>query len=166
MSDTKMPVNLTFASKAYDDNTLLRYAYAFEKNSQLRQISLRIPDLLTDCITFSSEPKALGSAPPRISVDNVTENQSSNGRGLCLSGSAYENELTALRVYVDGVEQSGVKLAGSEWKVDIIIASHWEGREEKEARPTQRKQWLTSRLQERMRGQAGNCCSYKSGDIG
>ncbi|KAF5696964.1 amidase signature enzyme [Fusarium mundagurra] len=36
MADTRMPVNLTFALKAYDDKNLIRYAYAFEKGSFLR----------------------------------------------------------------------------------------------------------------------------------
>jgi Asp-tRNA(Asn)/Glu-tRNA(Gln) amidotransferase A subunit family amidase len=139
MSDTKMPVNLTFASKAYDDSSLLRYAYAFEKDSRLRQIPSRTPDLPTDHIKLSSKPKTIGSAPPRLTVDNTTETQSSNGRGLCLSGSAYEDELTALRVYVDGVEQGGVKLAGSEWEADIAITSHWEGREEEKGTPDPKK---------------------------
>ena len=139
MSDTKMPVNLTFASKAYDDSSLLRYAYAFEKSSQLRQIPSRTPDLPTDRITLSSEPKIIGSAPPRLTVDNTTETKSTNGRGLCLSGSAYDDELTALRVYVDGVEQGGVQLTGSEWKADVVVTSQWEGREEERGRPDPEK---------------------------
>jgi amidase len=135
MSDTKMPVNLTFASKTYDDNSLLRYAYAFERNSRLRQIPSRTPDLPTDCITISAEPKTIGSAPPRLTVDSATETQSSNGRSLRLSGSACENELTTLRVYVDGVEQSGVKLTASEWNANVNVTSHWEGREEEKGTP-------------------------------
>jgi hypothetical protein len=95
-----MPVNLTFASKAYDDSSLLRYAYAFEKHSQLRQKPSRAPDLPTDRIALSSEPRMIGSAPPRLTVDNITEIKAANGRGFYLSGSVYENELTALRVYL------------------------------------------------------------------
>ncbi|GAB7335698.1 hypothetical protein MBLNU13_g08005t2 [Cladosporium sp. NU13] len=139
MSDTKMPVNLTFASKAYDDSSLLRYAYTFEKNSQLRQIPSRTPDLPSDRITLSSEPKTIGSAPPRLTVDHITDTKAANGRELCLSGSAYEDEVTALRVYVDGVEQSGVQLAGSEWKVDVVVTSKWEGREEERGTPDSKK---------------------------
>lgn len=64
MGDTKMPVNFTFARKAYDDSSLLRYAYAFGKNSRLRLVPSRTPDLPTDHITVSVEPKTIGSAPP------------------------------------------------------------------------------------------------------
>jgi len=139
MSDTRMPANLTFASKAYDDNSLLRYAYVFEKNSRLRQIPSRTPELPTDCITISAEPKTIGSAPPRLTIDSATETQSSNGRGLSLSGSACENELTALRVYVDGVEQDGVKLTASEWNANVVITSNWGGREEERGTPDPKK---------------------------
>lgn len=139
MSDTKMPVNLTFASRAYDDSSLLRYAYAFEKNSQLRQIPPRTPALPTDRITLSLEHKTIGPAPPRLIVDSVSETKSSNGRVLSLSGSADEGELTALHVYVDGIEQGDVKLDGSEWKVDAVIASHWQGREEERGTPDPKK---------------------------
>jgi len=139
MSDTNMPVNLTFASKAYDDSSLLRYAYAFEKNSRLRQVPPRTPHLPTDCIKLSAEPKKIGSAPPRLTVESVTETQSSNGRRFSLSGSADEDEVKAVHVYVDGVEQDGVKLEVSKWKVDVIIAARWEGREEERGTPDPKK---------------------------
>jgi amidase len=139
MSDKKMPVNLAFASRAYDDSSLLRYAYAFEKNSRLRQIPSRTPDLATGRITLSPEPKTIGSDPPRLTVDDTTETHSSNGRELCLSGAVSEDELTVLHVYVDSVEQSGVELAGSEWKVNVNIASHWEGWEEEQGTPDPKK---------------------------
>jgi hypothetical protein len=44
-----------------------------------------------------------------------------------------------LRVYVDGVEHNSVKLAGSEWKADIVITSRWEGREEERGTPDPKK---------------------------
>ncbi|KAL2838280.1 amidase signature domain-containing protein [Aspergillus pseudoustus] len=54
MTDIGMPVNLTFASKAYDDSSLFQYAYAFEKASHLRQAPGRTPQLETDTIDLSS----------------------------------------------------------------------------------------------------------------
>ncbi|KAL3467848.1 amidase signature domain-containing protein [Aspergillus heterothallicus] len=54
MADIGMPVNLTFASKAYDDSSLFKYAYAFEKASHLRQAPRRTPQLETDTIQLSS----------------------------------------------------------------------------------------------------------------
>ncbi|KAJ0418955.1 amidase signature domain-containing protein [Aspergillus carlsbadensis] len=43
MADVGVPVNLTFASKAYDDSSLFRYEYSFEKASRLRKAPGRTP---------------------------------------------------------------------------------------------------------------------------
>ena len=45
MADIGMPVGLTFAGKAYDDNDLLRYAWAFEQSAARRTVPPRTPAL-------------------------------------------------------------------------------------------------------------------------
>ncbi len=45
MADIGMPVGLTFAGRAYDDNNLLRYGAAFEATGSKRQIPPRTPPL-------------------------------------------------------------------------------------------------------------------------
>jgi amidase len=45
MADIGMPVGLTFAGRAYDDNTLLRFAGAFEATGNKRMIPPRTPPL-------------------------------------------------------------------------------------------------------------------------
>ncbi|MEP6843998.1 MAG: amidase, partial [Pseudolysinimonas sp.] len=45
MRDTGMPVGLTFAGRAYDDNVLLEYAAAFEGTGSRRQPPPRTPEL-------------------------------------------------------------------------------------------------------------------------
>jgi len=45
MADIGMPVGLTFAGRAYDDNSLLRLAAAFEATGNRRQIPPRTPPL-------------------------------------------------------------------------------------------------------------------------
>ena len=45
MADIGMPVGLTFAGRAYDDNALLRYAAAFESTGARRLIPTRTPPL-------------------------------------------------------------------------------------------------------------------------
>lgn len=45
MADIGMPVGLTFAGRAYDDNTLLRFAGAFEATGNKRLIPPRTPPL-------------------------------------------------------------------------------------------------------------------------
>ena len=45
MADIGMPVGLTFAGRAYDDNALLQLASAFESTGNKRQIPPRTPPL-------------------------------------------------------------------------------------------------------------------------
>jgi amidase len=135
MSDTKMPVNLTFASRAYDDSKLLSYAYAYEKASRLRERPSRTPELPTDWISLAEDGKSIGLTPPALTISEMTELHSPEKRTFHLAGIAHEDELDALRVYVDGLEQDSVKLFGSRWEADISIVSQWEGREEERGVP-------------------------------
>ncbi|KAJ5458427.1 hypothetical protein N7475_009815 [Penicillium sp. IBT 31633x] len=50
MEDTGIPVNLTIAGKAYDDNSLLKYGFAFEKAMKGRVQPPRVPALDSDSI--------------------------------------------------------------------------------------------------------------------
>ncbi|KAJ6191213.1 hypothetical protein N7519_001234 [Penicillium mononematosum] len=50
MDDTGMPVNLTFAGKAYDDNNLLKYGFAFEMAMKGRVQPPLVPALDSDFI--------------------------------------------------------------------------------------------------------------------
>jgi amidase len=45
MADIGMPVGLTFAGRAYDDNNLLRFASAFESTGSKRMVPPRTPAL-------------------------------------------------------------------------------------------------------------------------
>jgi amidase len=45
MADIGMPVGLTFAGRAYDDNNLLKFAGAFEATGSKRLIPTRTPAL-------------------------------------------------------------------------------------------------------------------------
>ena len=45
MADISMPVGLTFAGRAYDDNNLLRFASAFESTGSKRLVPPRTPPL-------------------------------------------------------------------------------------------------------------------------
>lgn len=57
MEDTKMPVNLTFATKAYEDVDLLRYGYAFEMATKLRVQPYGVPMLSSDRILVDKTPQ-------------------------------------------------------------------------------------------------------------
>lgn len=64
MEDTKMPVNLTFAGKAYEDIDLLRYGYAFELASKRRIQPPDVPILSSDRIPVSDESDNSSSQNP------------------------------------------------------------------------------------------------------
>ncbi|KAG9258443.1 amidase signature domain-containing protein [Emericellopsis atlantica] len=129
MADTRMPVNLTFASKAYDDGNLFRYAYAFEQASRLRQAPPRTGALAPDAVTISSEV-TLGMEPPQLTLDEATK----TGKKLHLAGSV-EKDVCALRVFVDGDEVEVSKNAHGNWEAGVDIRDAWKGRPEERGVP-------------------------------
>lgn len=120
MADTRMPVNLTFASKAYDDKNLFRYAYAFEKGSLLRQKPSRTPQLATDSIVCSHGSSTIESTPPQLTMD-TTASIVDGERQLAIFGTVDEDELCELHVYVDGEELEDVKVTNGEWEAQVMI---------------------------------------------
>ncbi|KAJ5430632.1 Amidase [Penicillium cf. griseofulvum] len=72
MEDTGMPVNLTFAGKAYDDSSLLRYGFAFETAMKGRVQPPLVPALDSDYIKAGQDPQPWAS---RSSVELVVETQ-------------------------------------------------------------------------------------------
>ncbi|KAF2019354.1 amidase signature enzyme [Aaosphaeria arxii CBS 175.79] len=56
-----MPLNLTFAGKAYDDEKLLAYAYAFETKTKRRRAPTLAPKLDTDVIRLAHASATVGA---------------------------------------------------------------------------------------------------------
>ncbi|KOC09478.1 amidase family protein [Aspergillus flavus AF70] len=71
MEDTNMPVNLTFAGKAYDDTKLLRYAYAFEEFTHYRQVPPRVPGLDSDVVLTTGNQQS-SSVQGQVELPGVT----------------------------------------------------------------------------------------------
>jgi hypothetical protein len=81
MRDIGMPVGLTFAARAYDDNALLRYAYAFDSAGSRRIAPPRTPALHTDyfeqssvnsshsTVTTSERIRSRSTEDPRVTVE-------------------------------------------------------------------------------------------------
>ncbi|KAL6912520.1 hypothetical protein FSST1_010280 [Fusarium sambucinum] len=116
MTDIGMPVNLTFASKAYNDNNLFRYAYAFEKHSQLRQSQSRTPELETDTISRRGSASQMGLSAPQLRIEtsaSIIDGQ----KVITVSGMIGEQEVSELKVYVDGEEMKSVKIVDGRWEV-------------------------------------------------
>ena len=84
---------------------------------------------------MAEDGKSIGLTPPALTISEMTELHSPEKRTFHLAGTAHEDELDALRVYVDGLEQDSVKLVGSRWEADISIVTQWEGREEERGVP-------------------------------
>ncbi len=71
MADIGMPVGLTIAGKAYDDNALLRYAYAFEASEARRIAPGRTPSLPHEKLEVSdvAKPGSRIDSAPRLELD-------------------------------------------------------------------------------------------------
>jgi amidase len=127
MADTKMPVNLTFAGKAYDDSALFKYAFAFEQATLLRQAPGRTPALSTDTITTSNTGDKFGELPPHLTVEGTKASCKAGTENIRLSGTVDGGMLSSLHIYVDGNEIDGVSIVKGTWWVDIDISVnvHW-----------------------------------------
>lgn len=138
MADTKMPLNLTFASKAYDDSNLFRYAYAFEKGTRLRQAPPRTPALATDDVSLSNGGGNPGLVPPELTL-TATVIGAKEDRRLRISCSGEGHEVSNLSVYVDGDELEHVKLVDGKWESESNIPRSWNGRCEEKGVPSPEK---------------------------
>jgi amidase len=127
MSDIKMPVNITFAGKAYEDNDLFRYAYAFEKGSNLRQAPARTPPLASDTFALNGTKKRLGLQAPKLTAKGIVST-SDGTRKLHVSGTYEGDELVSLHVYIDGDEVEDIELLDGNWQVQSEARSAWNGR--------------------------------------
>ncbi|RLL95125.1 hypothetical protein CFD26_104745 [Aspergillus turcosus] len=122
MDDTRMPVNLTFAGKAYDDNNLLRSAFAFEQATKYRVPPPLVPELDSDVISKRVSNDHLGDrgqarALPNIAVVTQSKEVSDSMVRLEIRGSLHTSDgskLECLLCYVNGTPVD-VKVEGETW---------------------------------------------------
>lgn len=115
MNDTQMPVDLTFASKAYNNNALLSYAFAFEQTHEKRKAPPLTPELPTDIIPEPGEQRPISATKPpkltakveRLCIDAIEVSGSVNTEA---SGG-----LESLEVFVDGVSLGPIPMSDSTW---------------------------------------------------
>lgn len=136
MADTKMPVNLTFASVAYDDSNLFRYAYAFEAASHLRQPPSFTPSLNSDSISGSSSSVTPGSTAPELSIRTDLV-EGAKGKAVKISGEA--GEAIKVQVFVDGEEAEVMLVADGSWSAESSALKQWTGRQEEKGEPNTEK---------------------------
>ncbi len=127
MDDTKMPINLTFAGKAYEDIKLLEYAYAFEAATKHRAVPPLVPGLDTDVLkTPRSEGFATLTHAETAQIEVLSQSKeivgstvSVQARGsLKLGGNT---RVEVLSCYVNG-NPVEVTVEGNQWQLATTYA--------------------------------------------
>ncbi|GAA4829397.1 amidase [Garicola koreensis] len=85
MSDTKMPVGITFAARAYSDVELLRFAAAYEKRAHRRVAPYRTPSLPSGQVRLRQQDSALSQREVVLERLQVSAEASSVASGWRLT---------------------------------------------------------------------------------
>lgn len=123
MTDTRMPVGMTFAGSAYEDSNLLAYGYAFESGTSLRQKPALAPELVSDGV-MRAHPSCDGATvhAPKItvtaSIDPTPYNE--GARLLRVSGTVDSPANEPITLTVDGVPVV-VSRSGSDWEASAML---------------------------------------------
>ncbi|KAF4824907.1 Glutamyl-tRNA(Gln) amidotransferase subunit A [Colletotrichum siamense] len=129
MNDTGMPVGLTFATKSYDDMSIISYAYAFEQaHDKVRFVPRRTPGLQTDLIPSRRGRKIRGfHAAPILSASALRiDEQKILVKGTVKLESCWDSD-AKVEIHVDGVPVLPVSFEGSEWSVTANITLPFQG---------------------------------------
>jgi Asp-tRNA(Asn)/Glu-tRNA(Gln) amidotransferase A subunit family amidase len=132
MEDTKMPVNLTFAGKAYKDNSLLKYGYAYEMASKCRVLPPLVPPLDSDHVSGESilSPQSL-----EIVIETQAKEIRSSDVIIKVGGSSKGDPLKTVCCYVNG-QPCDTILDNGKWSASASYpVSERDGRWEKWASP-------------------------------
>ncbi|KAI4601978.1 hypothetical protein KJ359_010844 [Pestalotiopsis sp. 9143b] len=113
MQSKQMPVGITFATKAYADNDLLRYAFAYEAVSQKRTAPPLTPAIPTDLIHLHHNSSyGVASDKPILTITSKVWKKSQTAgcdvRDVSLEGTLCSTDPTvairSLKVFVNGDE--------------------------------------------------------------
>ncbi|KAF4966394.1 hypothetical protein FSARC_5903 [Fusarium sarcochroum] len=124
LAEEKMPVGLSFCGRAYEDSTLLSYAYAYEVASKRRESPPLAPVLPSDKIaSLTSNPPTPDMAAPKLKIASITVvNDDSddsdirvvNVAGTCHLASSSEASVN-LEVFANGEPSPSVTWEGNNW---------------------------------------------------
>jgi Asp-tRNA(Asn)/Glu-tRNA(Gln) amidotransferase A subunit family amidase len=131
MEDTGVPVNLTFAGKAYSDDALLSYAYAFEEKTRRRVAPKLTPALESDVIQTSTGPVRWKGDDLRVSIEGERIEASPGTYRLRIGGHVIaETEEVEVEVFVDGkkLDAGVVKTEKGEWSANVESTPVIQGR--------------------------------------
>ncbi|KAH7198998.1 amidase signature domain-containing protein [Fusarium flagelliforme] len=124
LEEEKMPVGLSFCGKAYDDSTLMSYAYAYETASNRREAPPLAPLLPSDDISVAdSKPQPPTLMTPVLTVTFTTaveeDDPNSDVRVVKVTGACHlgisTGEGVSLKVFANGEPTNAVSWEGSNW---------------------------------------------------
>lgn len=127
-ADKQMPLGLTFASQAYSDNDLLRYAYAYEKWSQERVSPPLTPAISTDEIALSHNfDTASRLDKPEIVITSTEWTKACTSeldeREVSLRGTVDSlSPLLSLAAFANGEPLSGLGIDGKSWSLQTRLS--------------------------------------------
>lgn len=118
MEGKKMPVNVTFAGKAYEDNELLGYGWAFEQKTKMR-VGPSLGGLGTDAIT----PSVGGNGRDVLDLEAKVEVLGIDGENkytLRVYGSVVD-EVPEVDVFVDGKKVGTARPNEGNWEIKTEV---------------------------------------------
>ncbi|KAL4917846.1 amidase signature domain-containing protein [Aspergillus aurantiobrunneus] len=127
MEDTKMPVNLTFAGKAYDDSKLLEYVYAFERATKHRSLPPLVPALDSDIFDTRGNKGPVGInhvGTAQVEVESQSKEVIDSTVTVQAKGTfklTGDTELKHFSCYVNG-NLAEVAVEGSRWSLAATYA--------------------------------------------
>ncbi|RDW90076.1 amidase family protein [Aspergillus mulundensis] len=122
MEDTQMPVNLTFAGKAYEDNKLLEYGYAFEQATKYRSLPRLVPELDSDVLKIPGNRGGAGTGfteTAQIEVQEQSKEITDSTVSVKVQGTfnlTEDNKLEQFSCYVNG-NPVEIKVEEARWSL-------------------------------------------------
>lgn len=119
-----MPVGITFATKGWADQDLLRFAFAYENAFKRRTVPRRAPAHPTDTVPLVYRP--LTAVRPVLSVEHIKsetiEDNETEIRSVSVNGKVASTDrcvqVSSLTVFVDGRVSDGVSVKGGRWSFE------------------------------------------------
>jgi amidase len=121
MSDTRMPVGLTFAGPAYRDTEILGWAYAFDAAA-----SFRVPPCLTPPLPGDALPHRRGrssTTAPRVTIEAEARVLAPHqARHVYARGEVSGLGAGAIRLTISGI-QVPVTVEGEHWRAEAVLSA-------------------------------------------
>jgi len=116
MAEKKMPVNITFAGKAYRDEELLAFGWAFEQATK-RRMPPPLASLSTDFITTLSHS---GSSTLDLNATACLTQASDTVYSLLVEGTVSSVDASAsIEIFIDGQLAKTMQPSDNKWEVEL-----------------------------------------------